>query len=210
MNRRRSRLALLGVLALALSVTVGMTAGVAEAKKKGKKKGGNSVTVTAPPTVIPAASGGIGSLTDIPLRVGKKAKGKTVSFNTVELTAAFSGLAGFLTDLEIELVNPRDRSVALTLPFDDETTTLGPLTWTPNSHFGLCPSTMPVPNPCPNPKFTIIRPYIGRASFPELAFFGGTRAAGTWHLLVVNTAAVAVQLTLLRLLIELDQPQEDF
>lgn len=203
MKRTRPRLALLGVLALALSVTVGT--GVAEAKKKGKK--GNQVTVTATtPVVIPPAVGGIGSLTDIPLRVGKKAKGKRVSFDTLELTAAFSGLAGFAEGLEIELVNPRDRAVTLAFPPDDETGAVGPLTWTPNSHFHLCPSMAPIPVPCENPKFNITRPYIGRASSPALAFFGGTGAAGTWHLLVVNTSDFAAQLTLLALLIRLSEP----
>ena len=53
MQKKRSRLALTGMLALALSVTVGLLVGPAEAaKKKGKKGGTVSVSRTAP-TAIP-------------------------------------------------------------------------------------------------------------------------------------------------------------
>ena len=196
MKGKRSRLALLGILALALAVTVGTTAGVAEAKK-GKKKGGKGghVTVTAPATPLPPAIGGIGSLTDIPLRVGKKAKGKVVATGSVEVTATFTGLKGFADGIEVELVDPDDLSVDLDFPFDDETTLVGPLTWTPHSHFFLCPSLAVIPAPCANPKFNIIRPYIGRVGLNELALYYGLPARGVWHLLVVNTTPILAQVT---------------
>jgi hypothetical protein len=202
---KRSRLGLLGMLALALTVTVGMTAGVADAKKKKGKKGGQ-VTVTGPATTIPPAVGGIGSLTDVPLMVGKKAKGMIVANGSVELTGTFSGPAGFADDIEVELVSPDDLAIGLDFPFDDETGLVGPLTWTPHSHFFLCPSLAVVPAPCANPKFNIIRPYIGRVGLDELALYYGLPARGLWHLLVVNTGPTIAQLVALRLAIELSRP----
>jgi hypothetical protein len=205
MKRTRSRLGLLGMLALALTVTVGMTAGVADAKKKKGKKGGQ-VEVTAPPTTIPPAVGGIGSLTDIPLRVGKKAKGKVVANGTVEVESSFTGPAGFADNIEVELVGPNGLAIDLAFPFDDETGLVGPLTWTPHSYFFLCPSLAVIPSPCNNPKHSITRPYQGRVSTPLLALYYGGPAFGNWHLLVVNTGPAIAQLVLLRLLIELSNP----
>ena len=208
MKRKRSRLALLGALALALTVTGGMTAGVADAKKKTKGSKGGQVTVTAPATTLPPAVGGLGSLTDIPLRVGKKAKGKVVSNNTVEMTGTFTGLAGFADDIEVELVAPNGLAIDLAFPFDDETGLVGPLTWTPLSHFFLCPSLAVIVTPCRNPKHNIIRPYIGRVSTPLMALFAGLPAFGTWHLLVVNTSPTVAQLAALQLAIGLSGPDQ--
>jgi hypothetical protein len=205
MKWKRSRLGLLGMLALALTVTVGMTAGVADAKKKKGKKGGQ-VTVTGPATAIPPAVGGIGSLTDIPLRVGKKAKGMVVANGSVDFTGTFSGPAGFGDDIEVELVGPDGLAIDLDWPEDDETGLVGPLTWTPHSHFFLCPSLAVMPQPCNNPKHNIIRPYIGLVSSPLLALFYGTPAFGNWHLLVVNTGPTIAQLVLARLALELTRP----
>jgi hypothetical protein len=87
MKSKRSPLALVGVLALALSVTVGLASGsVADAKKKKKKKGATSVTVSkttstsVPPST--AASGGTAerrSLVTVLLTVGSQAKGPAAS-----------------------------------------------------------------------------------------------------------------------------------
>ena len=77
MTRKRSRLALVGVLTVALSVTVGLLSGsVADAKKK-KSKRSFTVTKTAP-TVIPGAPGPAVVVVKVPIgTIGKKvAKGK--------------------------------------------------------------------------------------------------------------------------------------
>ena len=110
MKGKKSRFARIWVLALALSVTVGVVSGsVADAKKKGKKKGGNTVTVstTGPATVPPSTlqppgcspfGGGTPctapekqSLVTVPLTVGKKAKGTVVGADSVRITFTLTG-----------------------------------------------------------------------------------------------------------------------
>src|SRR6266516_4256874 len=78
-SSKRSRVALIGVMALALSVTVGLLSGsVADAKKKKKKTGTVTATVQAtnvavPDKAPPATS--VDGRVDIPLTIsGKKFK----------------------------------------------------------------------------------------------------------------------------------------
>src|SRR3954454_4992864 len=120
MKSKRSRLALLGLLALVLSVTVGLVSGsVADAKKK-KKKSANFVTVSkTTPTTIPGmpAPTGNETLTTIPLMVGKKAKGKAVSFDSVDVTTTFSAPDNStLDDLAAEISSPNGRTTFLNAP----------------------------------------------------------------------------------------------
>src|SRR3954447_4426513 len=108
MRSRRTRLALLGVLALALSVTVGLVSGsVADAKKK-KSKRSFTITKTAP-TVIPGAPGPGEVVVKVPIgTIGKKiAKGKVVSLNGVTATTTFTGSPGFASNIdEADLIGP--------------------------------------------------------------------------------------------------------
>jgi hypothetical protein len=161
MSRRRTRGTLIGVLALALCVTVGMTAGVAEAQKKKKKGGGKGGTVTVakttpttlPPSIAAQPPGcspfvppicttpGTTSLTLVPLAVGKQAKGKTVDFNSVSVTYSISGAPrsgttpGSASQVQVSLTAPNGRTVPMPpVAFGDlNATTVGPLTVTPNS-----------------------------------------------------------------------------
>jgi hypothetical protein len=209
MKSKRSRFALLGVLALALSVTVGLASGsVAEAKKK-RKKGVSSVTVsTKGPTLIPPTPADPGaklSLVNIPLVVGKKAKGKVVSADSVAVTYSFTGTPpsgtteGSLFDTDLDLVAPNGRSVDLDPPgFDDPlTSATGPTTETANSPFFPCNvDGFPLTNPdiCDptnhqDPDATLVPPaYAGTEGNTDLAFFNGVPAKGTWTAQVRNLA----------------------
>src|SRR3954447_24676936 len=100
MKSKRSRLALLGLMALVLSVTVGLVSGsVADAKKK-KAKGAKSFTISkTTPTVIPPRGAGPTNPTFVKVPIGtvggKKLKKKIIGFSTVTVTTTFTGDAGF-------------------------------------------------------------------------------------------------------------------
>jgi hypothetical protein len=197
MKSKRSRLARVGVLALALSVTVGLATGsVAEAKKK---KGAKSVTVSRTvPTGIPAAAAGAGApngVALIPLAVGgKKVKGKVVGWDTLTITTNWtSTTAGALNSINAELIAPNGRTVNLVAPpFDTGAGYLaaGPVTETPNSKVGFCSQMgAPPPPPCSNVDNTLGRPYAGTVGNTFLAWFGGVPVTGTWTLEVQNSSA---------------------
>jgi hypothetical protein len=203
-----SRLVLFGVLALTLTVLVGvLSGGVAEAKKKNKKgnKGSHITAVAQTPVAIPARTSPTrASLTDIPIVIGKKAKGKKVA-QTIQVTMQGSGPADFLDDEDWELVDPEGRPVFLQAPFDDVTTAFGPLTWSPDSFAFICSAGAQVtPLPCFNPKLSILRPYVGTVSDVELALFYGALARGTWHLLIVNGSPVGWTVSLVSLSMDLE------
>src|SRR5712691_6171633 len=111
MKSKRSHLARVGILALALSVVVGLASGsVAEAKKKG----GHSVTTVGTPTAIPVAASGNApdGVANVPLLVGKKAKGKVVDWASLAITTAFTGSTpNALGDVSSELIAPNGRTV---------------------------------------------------------------------------------------------------
>jgi hypothetical protein len=210
MKSRRSRLALLGVLALAISVTVGLVSGsVADAKKKGKRKGSNSVTIVAGPTVVPpstppppltpdtVSNRGIAS---VPLNVGKKAKGKVVSLQSVAISFQITGspranagapgdTPAAASEIGINLIAPNGRTVGVFNPgqFDENATTIGPVTVTPDSPFGVCSTTETGTNGettiCDvNDPNDVVRPpsYTGTVGDAGLALLGGVPARGTW------------------------------
>src|SRR5687768_5780643 len=143
MKNKRSRLALFGILALAFSVTVGLSAGVAEAQKKGKSKKGGSVTVSSGAShVVPAAvpvGGGevVAGQTLVTLNTpNKKAKGKVISPDSVTATYAISGTpsaTGGPGFVGIALQH-RGREAGLPTPFDENTFTIGKVTVSPNSN----------------------------------------------------------------------------
>jgi hypothetical protein len=200
MRNKRSRLALFGVLALALSVTVGPAVDVAAGQKKGKKGARTFTAAKTAPTIIPAAislGGGnvIAGRVDIPLTVGKKAKGKVVGFDTVSATHTLSaGAVDVLDDIDTSLLNPKRREVGLITPQDGNTIFIGPLTQTPNSDAGVCVGgAAPPPPPCPNPGNTLGPPYAGTVGNNGLVLFNGGAARGTWfyRFLNFNPAATA-------------------
>jgi hypothetical protein len=209
MKSKRPRLALLGVLALALSVTVGVVSGsVADAKKKGTRKKGGSVTVSqTTPTTIPVGSTSDASITTVPLTVGKKAKGKVVGADSVAITTTFAGSsAGFAPNVKAELTAPNGRTAFLNNPpMDSKTTVSGPVTETPDSPLAFCIPPTVSPQRCGGdfpsyPEETVGPPYAGTIGNLSLAAFMLVRAKGTWTVKVFNksttTTAVLNSVTL--------------
>jgi hypothetical protein len=198
MKRKRTRLALMGVSALAICLTVGLTSGVADAKKKGKRGGGRTFTVAkTAPTVVPGAPSPTGvTVATIPIGVvgGKATKGKVISLNGVNVTTSFAGSPGFVSgpgsDVEAELIGPSGRNTDLVNPVpngSDTETSSGPLTETPNSAASVCvPSATPPPPPCPDPDDNVLPPYSGTIGNEGLLNFSGSGPRGTWFIKVFN------------------------
>jgi len=210
MKSRRSRLALLGVLALAISVTVGLVSGsVADAKKKGKGKSTGSVTIVAPPTVVPPSTPPPPltpdtvtnrSVVSVPLNVGKKAKGKVVSLDSVAISFQITGsprananapgdTPAAASEIGISLIAPNGRTVGGLNPArgDENATTIGPVTVTPDSPFGVCSTHETGTNGdttiCDvNDPNDVVRPpsYTGTVGDSALALLGGVPARGMW------------------------------
>jgi hypothetical protein len=215
MRTKRSRLALLGVSALAICVTVGLSVGAADAKKKGKKKGAKSVSVakTTPTAIPPEVSPDLASATQVPLTVGKKAKGKEIAPDSIAVTFQLSGPPvtvpddGNLGHLNIKLTAPNGRTIFLNYPDDHNASTLGPLTITANSPISECvPSTSPPPPPCSDPDQSLGPPYAGTIGDSFLGIFAGIRARGTWLFKVINDNPEAFTLGSVSLAIPLRNP----
>jgi hypothetical protein len=191
MKSKRSRLALAGVLALAVSITVGLV----PAADAAKKKGSNSFTVQkTTATVVPAATGPGFAVAKIAIgTVGKKAaKGKVISLNGVTVTTTMSGSAGFADDTFAVVIGPSGRNAGLVNPVPNQTTgntetTSGPLTETPNSAVSPCvPTASPPPPPCADPDATLGPPYNGTVGNQGLLNFNGSNPKGTWYVKVFN------------------------
>lgn len=189
MRSKRSRLALMGVLALALSVTVGMTAGgVADAKKKKKKKPSANVALVSnnTPRAIPdrpAGAGQVDGRLDTTLTVGKKFKGKTVG--VLEITFQTTGDAADAgNDIQVDITAPN----GYRLPgnwWDNNIggQSIGPLTITPNSPVRTCDTATP---PCSNPFQTLNRPMIGTVGDNTFQWFRGLPMKGNWIVTVLD------------------------
>jgi hypothetical protein len=192
MKKKRSRVAVVGLLALAICVTVGLVSGGA-ADAKTKKKGSRSFTVSnSTPTTVPGAPGPGATFVKIPIgTVGKKvAKGKVVSLNGVTVTSTFSGPAGFASSVNVvDLIGPSGRVAFVRNPIGNGSnteTSSGPLTETPNSAMDICvPDPGPPPQPpCADPDSTLGPPYIGTIGNTSLLNFSGSAAVGTWFIKV--------------------------
>jgi hypothetical protein len=150
--------------------------GVADAKKKSS----NTATLTHGATPLTPATGAGPTLrygvTDIPFTVSKKFKGKIVKADSVTFTYAVAALAGGLQDYTLRLLNPKGRAVTLSSPGNAASTTVGPLTQTPDSPFDLCSTP-----PCPDPFHTVVGPaFVGTIGDSSLAHYTGTAMRGTW------------------------------
>ena len=216
MKSKRSRLALLGALTLALALTVGLVSGSVADAKKGKKKGGNSVSVTSstatalppttPPPPTPADTVLNQGITSIPLTVGKKAKGKVVALDSISLTFTITGPArsgaGTANDVPaaasnvgLDLISPNGRDVAVDVPGrgDQNATTIGPVTVMTNSPFFPCDTNYTGTNGTTtfcdiNDPDGVVRPpaYTGVIGESMLDHLGGVPAKGTWILRARN------------------------
>ena len=190
MKSKRSRLTLMGVVALALCVTVGFASGtVASAAKKQKKKAGATVAKVSntTPRAIPDRPAGVSSVSgrlDTTLKVGKKFKGKTVG--TLELTFQTTGDAATSSnDLEVDITAPNgyrlpgnwwDNSIG-------NSQSVGPLTITPNSPVRTCTATTP---PCSNPFSTLNRPFVGTVGDNTFMWLRGLPMKGKWIVTVLD------------------------
>ncbi len=203
MTRKRSRLALVGLLTIALTVTVGLVSGgVADAKKKKKKKASNSVTLTqTAPTAIPGGDSttGLAGVGTDTFTVGKKkGKGKVVAANSLIATFQLTDPGGSLDDIDVKVVAPDGTTVFLDNPAfnfgDGDVTTVGPLTQTVKSSVGYClPNPSPPPPGCPagDPDNVLAPPWAGTARDVDLAFFNGVKVRGTWLVKAVNFSTTA-------------------
>jgi hypothetical protein len=182
MTRKRSRVVLLGVLTVVLSVTVGLVSGsVADAKKK-KKKAKNTITLSnTTPRAIPDATPGVdghdGRL-DTTFTVGKKFKGRSVAI--LELTFQTTGDAPQASDdLEIDITAPN----GYRLPGNwwdnniNNSQSIGPLTIGPNSPVRTCNDTTP---PCFDSFHTLNIPYAGTVGDNTFQWFRGLPMRGSW------------------------------
>jgi hypothetical protein len=184
---KRSRVALLGVMTVVLSVTVGLVSGsVAGAKKK--KKISNVATVSKAVNVqVPDRTGGAtgqyGRL-DTVLTVGKKFKGRKVE--SVELTVQTTGdSADSAGDMQFDIIAPN----GYRLPGDwwDNGLggqSIGPLTIGPNSPVRTCNTATP---PCTNPFATLNRPFVGTVGDNTFAWLRGLPMRGDWTVATLDT-----------------------
>ena len=191
MKSKHSRLALAGLLTVAISVTAGLVSGsVADAKKTSTKNKTAVVSKTVNAAIPDHIAGGNGrdGQIDVPLKVGKKFKGKVVGSDGVSVTFQTTGdSANSAGDLNIYVVSPKGRLVQL-LPNIGAIggQSVGPLTLSPNSPVGICNAAAP---PCANPLQTLNRPFVGTAGDTGLAQFHGVNVQGTWKLIFQDTTA---------------------
>jgi subtilisin-like proprotein convertase family protein len=186
MQPKRSRLARLGVLALALCLGIGMTAGVAEAqKKKKKKKAGGTAEITqtvgAPvPDATASLNGQLISTIDVAGKKFKKTRVRDVdvTIQTIGNNAASAG------DLYALLSSPNGTTVFLFSGLSGSF--IGPLTLSDQSNLapgftggGCLPGALDPNTLCP--------PYQGTAQpGGVLAAMNDGPANGTWTLRVVD------------------------
>jgi subtilisin-like proprotein convertase family protein len=193
MKSRRPRLALIGVLALAFTVTGGF--GAAEAAKK-KKSSNKAVTLTsnvaqAIPDRSAVAGSPFGQLYST-ITAGKKLKGKEVADVDVAFSAV--GPADNLDDLDVMVQAPNGALVLLAADNDGPAGTTsygtgncatGASVFTDETAFFLANGAPPQADP-----FALTAPWVGRMQpegFP-LSIMDGGKAKGTWRLIVFDDA----------------------
>jgi hypothetical protein len=191
-GRRHRRLALAGLLALALVTVIGMTFGSsADAKKK--KKGPSVYQATqSPNAAIPN-----NPTTSIPstpfvstFTVGKKFKGKTVGdVNVTGITTTGSG-SGAANDLGFRITGPTGRAVTLIKVTGIGDVSIGPLTLDDDTPVSICDQDPG--NPCSFYPNQLNRPFAGTANLEflgvagtgPLSAFDGLPMRGNWLLTV--------------------------
>jgi len=112
MRSKKSRLALFGVLALALSVTAGITVEGAAAKKKKVKTFSEQVTPNAAIPEDAAAGPSVPVISEIKVPKKKYKKSLVGDVNVTNLQTSGSS-AGAASDLYAELTAPNGRTVLL-------------------------------------------------------------------------------------------------
>jgi subtilisin-like proprotein convertase family protein len=201
-NMKRSRVALVGALALALSVTLALTAaGVASAKKK---KAGGTVDITkqvnqAVPDGTATTDGVLASTIQVG---GKKFKGTVIRDVNVTLQTTGSN-ATAAQDLDARLTAPNGATTEL-IEGDLFGQSVGPLTFDDESPNSLVNNQS---GPSSREPTMLGVPYVGSAQ-PDCFAISGTctlwpmdngPASGTWTLRVYDTSATAGRTSVLNL-----------
>lgn len=193
MKSKRSRLAIVGVLTLALTATAGLTVGDAAAKKKKKKAATTFVATDAANVAIPDddPTGASVPVTRT-LTVGKKFKGRVVGDVNVTGLQTTGNLPDAADDLHARLTAPNGRTVVLFAEVGDQS--LGPWTMDDDTKVSICDLATP---PCENPLATLNRPFAGTANLLHnnddvstdapagpLSQFDGVGMRGAWTLTI--------------------------
>jgi hypothetical protein len=191
MHRKR-RFALLGVLALALSVTVGLTAGAAEAQKKKKKKVGGTadITQTLNAAIPDATATSFGTLQSSITVGGKKFKKTKIRDVNVTVQTQATGGATPADNLRFRLTAPDGTTTWLVGAGFLSGTSVGPLTFDDETPVNLG-GAPPAPD-----ATTLVAPYNGTAQPHCFSALGGCAlgdmdngsAPGTWTLRVQDLA----------------------
>jgi hypothetical protein len=197
-RRSHHRLAILGILTLALCLAAGMALGSpAQAKKKHKKSPSVFQSQVNPNAAVPEYSG-TGPATPVlsTITIGKKFKGKTVAdVNVTGLQTTGSG-SGAANDLFFKLTAPNNRTIQLIGNFTagdgigDQN--IGPFTIDDDSPISICDSNT---LNCRDPSSTLIQPFAGTANEQSLGgqgtgglrAFRGVGMKGPWTLTVFDT-----------------------
>jgi hypothetical protein len=186
MHRKR-RFALLGVLALVLSVTVGLSSGTAQAAKKKKKVGGTADITQTVNGAIPdatAAPATFGTLQSNITVGGKKFKGSKIRDVNVTVQTQATGGASPADNLRFRLTAPDGTTTWLVGFGFLSGTSVGPLTFDDETPVNLG-GAPPAPD-----STTLVAPYNGTAQPHCFSALGGCAlgdmdngsASGTWTL----------------------------
>jgi subtilisin-like proprotein convertase family protein len=162
---------LFGVLVLALSATVGLTAGAVEAKKKKAKTFSSKLTPNA--GIPDDATTGPSTPVISTIKVPKKFKKLQVAdVNVTGLTTTGSG-AGAANDLEANLTAPNGRTVRLFARQGDQN--LGPWTMDDDTKTEICDSATLT---CGEPNATLIQPFAGTSNLLQTENDSGSDGIG--------------------------------
>jgi subtilisin-like proprotein convertase family protein len=194
-------MALIGVIALALSVTGGLGATADAAKKKGKANKARTFRSNAPQAIPDRAAGPtapFGQLTST-INVGKVMKGKEIADIDVGFSA--TGPADRLDDLDVSLLAPNGARVFLagdnggtpgTTSYGTGNCATGATTFSDETANFISNDGPPALSP-----FEVFAPWaavVQPQGYP-LSILDGGRAKGTWRLVVFDVDDDA-QLTL--------------
>jgi Proprotein convertase P-domain len=192
MKHNRMRLALAGVLALALSVTAGLgVSSGAKPKTKVKKTAVSFATTKLVGATIPDAP--LASDPSVPVRssisLGKKFRGKVVTDVNVMFQSTGT-VVGAAADLTFKLSAPNGRTNILLQQVGDQS--IGPLTVDDDTRTSICDSATAT---CRDPDAELLQPFNGRANtlgngpgVRPLSNFNGVPMKGDWTITVFDGA----------------------
>jgi hypothetical protein len=200
----RGRIAVLGILGLALCVLlVTALGGSAEAKKKKHKSASvfqQSVVVNTAVPNVPAAPGPSTAVRST-ITVPKKFKGKVVGdVNVLGIQTTGSG-AGAANDLMMKLTAPNGRTTYLVASNNAGNgigdVSIGPLTLDADSPISICDQANPAN--CTDPAQKLDRPFagtaneqgVGTAGMGGLPIFRGVPMRGNWTFTIFDGAGPA-------------------